>query len=149
MNPLVKRTAAAQAVVDRYNGRAFAWGRADCVRLAAYALRKMGRPVSLIKAGDYSSLRGALKALRRAGFDGLEQAVDAQGLFRIPPAMALPGDLIGLPSDEDGGERGSWVALTVALGNGRVIGFQSGAAKILQPIYGADAIAWRVEPCLR
>lgn len=139
---LIDRVAAAQAAVDRYLGRPLAWGKDDCVRLAAFALRKQGRAVSLAKGGSYSSLRGALAALDRAGFASLEAAVDAQGLERIAPAFVLPGDLIGLQAAEDG----PWLALTVALGNGRVLGFQDGSCKVLQPRLdlAARAMAWRV-----
>lgn len=142
MNDLVARAAAAQAVVDHYLGRPFHWGRSDCVRLAAMALRKRHHRVSLIKAGDYSSLRGALKALKRAGFDSLEAAVEAQGLMSIPPAAALPCDLIGIPPAEPG----PWLALSIAIGNGRVLGFQEGFCKVLQPRFDpANPVrAWRV-----
>lgn len=143
MIDLRRRRDVAQAVFDRFAGRPLAWGRDDCVRMAAFALRKFKRPVSLAKAGEYSSLKGALRALRRAGFDTLEAAVDAQGLERIAPAFALPGDIIGLPAEEDG----PWLALTVALGNGRVLGFQGGACKVLQPRLDPETAnrvrAWR------
>lgn len=144
---LLQRRDAAQAAVDRFVGRPLAWGRDDCVRMAAFAARKRGRPVSLAKAGSYSSLRGALVALRRTGFASLEAAVDAQGLEPIAQAFALPCDLIGLPTAEPG----PWLALTIYLGNGRVLGFQEGACKILQPLMAdmpADQLArvraWRL-----
>lgn len=149
MHALIRRRDAAQATLDRFNGRALAWGRDDCVRLAAFCARKMGRPVSLAKAGSYSSARGALTALKRAGFDSLEAAVDAQGFVPISPAQALPGDLIGLPPVEDG----PWLALTVYLGNGRIVGFRDGRCGAMQLHLGAltpdlanRVRAWRVEP---
>lgn len=142
MIELIRRRDIAQAVFDRFAGRPLKWGQDDCVRMAAFNLRKFRRPVSLAKAGTYASARGALKALKRAGFDTLEAAVDAQGLEPIAPAMALPGDLIGLPAEEDG----PWLALTVALGNGRVLGFQGGACRVLVPNYDAAnrVRGWRV-----
>lgn len=139
MHHLISRRDAAQATLLHFEGRAFAWGRADCVRLAAWHLRRMGRRVSLLKGGQYSSERGAKLALARAGFDSLEAALDAQGFLRIPPAAALVGDLVGLEGE------GGWPCLTVALGNGRVLGFHTGAARILKPI--KMVAAWRVDPC--
>ncbi|MFN3584830.1 DUF6950 family protein [Phenylobacterium sp.] len=142
MHETIRRRDAAQAAFDRFNGRALAWGRDDCLRLAAFDLRKMGRAVSLAKAGSYSSLAGALRALRRTGFATLAEAVDAEGLVRIPPAAALPADLLGGTPHEGG----PWVALGVVLGNGRVLGFQNGFCGVLQPTPEdlATAIAWRV-----
>lgn len=140
---LIERVAIAQAVVDRFNGRPFDWGRDDCARMAAFVLRKRGRPVKLAKAGSYYSARGALKALKRTGFANLTLAVDGQGLRRIAPAAVLPCDFIGLPAD-DGGD---WLALSVALGGGRVIAFTEGYGRIgqLRDETLFQAIAWRVD----
>lgn len=142
MHDLIARRDAAQAVLARFDGQPFQWGRADCVRLAAYALRQRKRPVSLIKAGSYGSEAGALKALARAGFASLEAAVEAQGLDAIAAAFALPCDLIAIDPEEPG----PWLALTVALGNGRVLGFHKGACRVLQPRFAlANRVrAWRV-----
>lgn len=143
MIELIKRRDAAQAAFDRFAGQPFVWGKADCVRLSAFALRQAGHSVSLVKGGSYSSLRGALRALERAGFSSLKAAIEAQpGLLEIPAAMAWPGDLVGLPAEEDG----PWMALSVALGNGRVLGFQAGVCRVLQPRPDAlrNSFAWRV-----
>lgn len=141
---MIARVAAAEAVLARFNGAPLVWGHTDCARLAAASLRALGHRVSLGRFGRYSSAAGALRALKRQGFDGLDAAIDAQLLPRIPPAAALPGDLVALPSDEPG-----WPALTVALGNGRVLGFREkdGAlvCGVLQP--NQWLCAWRVEPC--
>ncbi len=141
MNEAIQRRDAAQAAFDRFNGKPFAWGRNDCVRLAAFVLREMKRPVSLVKGGEYHSARGALRALARAGFPSLDAAVDAQGLMRIPPAAALQADLIGLPAED-----GDWIALAVALGNGRILGFAGGVGQVGQPRPEVlrTAFAWRV-----
>lgn len=139
-HPLIQRAAAAQATLDYFTGRPFAWGEADCVRLAAFHLRQMGRtPKGLARAGSYGSEKMARRALLRTGFASLDAAVDGQGLPRIPPAAALVGDLVGLQGE------GAWTSLTVALGNGRVLGFHSGAARVLKPVL--PIVAWRIEPC--
>ena len=84
--------------------------------------------MSLLKAGSYSSARGAARALVRLGVKDLCEAMDLLGLPRIAPAMALPGDIIALAGPEG-------PALTVAVGNGRVLGFYeaAGVCTVLQP----------------
>ena len=142
MQPLLIRRSAAQACLDRFAGQAFAWGRSDCARLAAFALRGLGHNPRLARFGTYSTAIGARRALKRAGFDTIEAALDGMGLPRIPPAAALPGDIIALPSADDE----AWPALCVALGGGRVLGFHGevGLAVVMQPeVWG---LAWRVDP---
>jgi hypothetical protein len=142
---LLLRRDAAQATFDRFDGAAFRWSSNDCARMAAFNLRKLGYESPMPKSGSYSSALGAMKALRAAGFESLGAALDSLGLERIAPISALPGDIIGLPGE------GGWTALTVALGNGRVLGFMDregrGVAGALQP---RDYVcAWRVNPCLK
>jgi hypothetical protein len=135
---MVRRVAAAQATLDRFQGRPFAFGKDDCARMVVFHLRQLGFKPKIAKAGSYSTLLGARRALARAGFATLADAVDAQGLFRIPPAAAVVGDLLMMPGVEDFG------ALAVALGNGRVIGWHEDAegATVLQPV--EFVAAWSV-----
>lgn len=139
MTEMLRRQRAAQATVDRFRGVPFAYGKNDCARLAAFALRQMGHKPALAKAGSYSSALGATRALKRLGHDDLASALDALGLLRIPPIAALPGDLIMLPADGPFGG-----ALAMAVGNGRVIGYHEDAAgaEILHPLQ--YIAAWRV-----
>lgn len=140
-HPLIRRRDAAQATLDRFCGQPFAWGRTDCVRLAAFHVRQLGYRPKLAKAGAYATEPAALRALSRTGFANLFEAVD--GYFpRIAPAAALTGDLVGLDAGSD-----VWPALCVALGNGRVLGFHEGVARVLKPLL--PVVAWRVEPCPR
>ena len=139
MHELEKRRQAAQATVDRFKGAPLAYGKNDCVRLGAFALRKMGRTPQLGRAGSYRTALGAVRALKRAGHHSLEDAVDALGLERIAAAAALPADLILLPAEGPFGG-----ALTMAVGNGRVLGYHEDleGADILQPVQ--FLAAWRV-----
>ena len=141
--PLVRRTEITQATLDRFIGRAFAWGQADCAQLAAFHLRAMGHKVLLSKAGRYRSALGAAKALKRAGFANLTEALDAHGLEQIAPASALPGDIIAIPHDPKQPE-----ALMIVLTNGRVLGWVDDVegAAVLQPVQYLRG--WRV-PCLK
>jgi len=134
----IRRQQAAQAAVYRFKGQPWELGKNDCVRLAAFVLRRMGHRPQLGKAGSYSTGAGALRALKRAGFDTLADALDALGLERVPPADARVADIVMVPGEEplDG-------ALMIAVGNGRVLGFyeQSLQAEVLQPT--SFITAWR------
>ena len=139
MIEMIRRRQAAQAAVDRFKGEPWQLGKNDCARMAAFVLRKMGHRPQLGKAGTYTTGAGAMRALKRAGFDSLAAALDGLGLERIAPASARVADIIMIPGEAplDG-------ALTIAVGNGRVLGFHQdlGVAEILQPV--AFIGAWRV-----
>jgi hypothetical protein len=139
VNDLPRRAAAAQAAVKRFKGVPLAYGKNDCVRMAAFVLRRMGHRPQLGKAGSYRSAPGAVRALRRAGHETLAGALDGLGLVRIAPAAALPGDIVMLPAE--GPFDGS---LNIHVGNGRVLGYHEDAvgADILQPV--RYLAAWRV-----
>lgn len=139
MTEMLRRQRAAQATVDRFRGVPFAYGKNDCARLAAFALRQMGYKPGLAKAGSYSSALGATRALKRLGHDDLASVLDGLGLLRIPPIAALPGDLVMLPGEGPFGG-----ALAVAVGNGRVLSYHEDldGAEIVQPI--EYVAAWAV-----
>lgn len=141
--PIVVRGEAAQACIDRFAGRAMAWGKVDCVQIAAHNLRHLGIATSLMKGASYASEMGAARALRARGFSGLGDAMDAVGQpFRIPPAMATTGDIIGLVS-----EGSLWdMALVVVVGNGRVLGVKDGICGVMQPDMKYALAAWRCNP---
>ncbi|MBB5697003.1 DUF6950 family protein [Sphingomonas yantingensis] len=138
MNEMIARVAAAQATLDQWKGKPFKLGRADCVRVAASHLRRMGHRVKLPPAGSYATARSALKALKNRGFSTLVEAMDGAGFDRIAPAAALPGDIVALPDDMGIG------CLTVAMSNGRVAGFHQDTIglEVLQP--SQYVAAWRV-----
>ena len=145
--PIVIRGEAAQACIDRFNGKPMKWGRVDCGRIVSHNLRHLGIATSLIKGLAYSTEHGALRAMRSLGVNGLGEAMDQFGdrVFRIPPAMATAGDVIGLACEGD-----VWdMALTVAVGNKRVLGIWEGHAMILQPDLNHAVAAWRCNPCRR
>ncbi|WP_347270983.1 DUF6950 family protein [Rhizorhabdus histidinilytica] len=130
---------AAQATLDQFRGKAFQFGRRDCVRMAASHLRRLGYKVKLPPTDSYRSARSALKALRARGFADLAAAVDAHGPRRIAPAAAIAGDLLLIPGEGPFGG-----ALQIALGNGRTAGYHQDAkgVEVLQPV--EFVAAWRV-----
>lgn len=146
---LILRARAAQATLDEWKARAFRLGDADCARLVASHLRRLGYSVKLPPARSYRTPRSALIALRKLGHQTVPAMLDALGLERIAPAAALAGDIIQMRWTEDGrdDEADSLAALTVAMGNGRVVGWHEdapGGAVVMQPL---DMVAaWRVDP---
>ncbi|NKI99580.1 hypothetical protein [Novosphingobium sp. SG707] len=141
---LILRTHAAQATLDEWKTRAFRLGEADCARLTASHLRRLGYHIKLPPARSYRTAKSAEAVLDKLGLASMVAALDALGFERIAPAAALVGDIIQMPS-ETGSER--LAALTVALGNGRVVGWHPDApdgAVVMQP--HEMVAAWRVEP---
>lgn len=128
---------AAQACIDRFSGKAYEPGKRDCAVLASHLLHQAGIGVPPLKGCSYKTEAGAFRAMRRAGFKTILEAVDSLGLERIAPAAARTGDLVGMPSDCAFG-----CSLTVAVGNGRLLGFQDGTCCVVQP--HAFTTAWRV-----
>lgn len=127
-----------EAVAAKYNGRPMALGSDDCVHMVAFGLKELGLKISLLKYGSYETEAGARRALKKAGFTNLTEAVSAQGFVKLDaPALAWPGDIIAMKS-EDGGD----VALAFMASGGRAFGFWNGAAQYFQPL--AFEAAWRV-----
>lgn len=76
----------------------FDWKSNDCVRFARGAVQaQTGRKLAL--PARWSTAAGAARALARLG--GLEKAVDAV-LPRIAPALAMRGDIAGVPDETFG-----------------------------------------------
>lgn len=138
MIEMVRRQRAAKAAMARFQYAPFVLGKNDCVRLAAFVIRKMGRRSHLAKAGAYKTPLSAKRALTRAGYADLIEAVDAHGLERIAPAAALPADLVMVPGEGPFGG-----ALTMAVDNGRVLGWHQDIdhADVAQPV--EYIAAWR------
>ncbi|OWK29214.1 DUF6950 family protein [Sphingomonas dokdonensis] len=138
MSEAVRRRDATQATLDAWRGRKFKLGHADCVRLAADHLRRMGHKVRLPAKGKYATVRSALKELKARGYADLPAALDDMGLEQIAPAAARIGDIIAIPSEHAIG------CLMVAVGNGRTLGWQEDheGAEVFQPVEYVGA--WRV-----
>ncbi len=138
MTPFQRKVAAAQATLDRFKDVPLRLGRNDCARMAAFHLRKLGHKVKLPASGSYASVKAARRELQARGYETLIEAMDGFGFERIAPAAAIAGDIVALPGE------GPLGALTVSMGNGRVIGYHQDAAGavVMQPV---DYVAaWRV-----
>lgn len=126
MLSLLERMAAAQKTVDRFKGKPLVWGRFDCIQIVVSHARHAGRKIKVPKYGDNIS---ATRGLKEMGFSTLAEAMDAH-FERIDPARVMMGDFVEMPGSD------GFTALTVALGNGRVLGFHEDIdhADILQPL---------------
>lgn len=134
MMNLYERMIRTQKTVDLWKGRPFKDGTGDCMQLIKAHARHMGKP---LKVPKYKDTKSAAAALRKAGFKTLGQAMDAH-FTRIEPSHVLVSDIVEMP-----GANG-FTGLTVAVGNGRVLGFHEEVphADILQPVLISGA--WRI-----
>ena len=98
MTEIERRVATAQATLDRFKDRPMRLGRNDCVRMAAFHLRKLGHRVVLPPSGAYASVRSGLRELEARGYKCLADALDSFGFARIAPAAAVPSDILMLPA---------------------------------------------------
>jgi len=82
-------------------GMAFAWGSNDCATFAAGAIEAMTGEDLRASFGNYTTEAGAVRALRRAGFDGVGGVADRY-FTRVTAGRAMPGDLCLVPGDDGG-----------------------------------------------
>ena len=102
--------------------------------------------------GTFKTVAQAARALKKAGFNDLAEAVDSIGLERIGAASALPCDLIAVRAPDF---IGGW-SLGVVVGPNKVLAFIehegrifADTANLLELIVlaagdGSETIAWRV-----
>jgi hypothetical protein len=131
---LLERVQRTQKTVDLFKGRPFKEGRFDCVQLVKAHARHMGKKVRVPR---YGGVKGAAAALKEMGFRTLGEAMDAH-FERIRPDQILAGDIVEHPGNN------GFSGLTIALGNGRVLGFHEDIphCDILQPVMISGV--WRV-----
>jgi len=128
--------------IDAAARREFGWGRHDCALAACSIVQAItGTDPAAQFRGRYTTARGALRALRSAGYDDLEAAAAAlaeeHGFREIAPALAQRGDLL-LADTRYGPALG---AVDLSGKHGLFAG-QSGAVRIS---VSAARRAWRVE----
>jgi len=137
----VLRRNAAQSTLDKFKEQdfSFADGR-DCGKMVHHNLKELGVAMPIAKVGSYKTAVGARAALRRAfGVTTLPEVMDKY-FPRIPPAAALPGDVVEVAGD------GPLGTLTVALGNGLVIAYHEDVSGAIVGRLNEAITAWRTLP---
>jgi hypothetical protein len=132
---LIERAMATQKTVDEMKGKPFRLGSADCIRLVLLHARHMGHKIDIPRYGSWKS---AAEALRTLGYDTLAAAMDGH-FRRIEKQHVMTGDIVEMP----GGN--GFSGLTIAVGNGRVLGFHEDIphCDVLQPLMISGA--WRID----
>lgn len=92
--------AALHAFIGARHAQPYEWGREanDCVGYVLAAVEAM-TGVRIAKKARWKDSKGALRAIAKYG--SLEAAFDAH-FERVPPALALRGDIAGVPDEEFG-----------------------------------------------
>jgi len=94
MNRVEDWPARLAAEIELASNRPFVWGSGhDCMGFAGACHRAMTGDSPIDKAnGEYDSARGARKALKRYGFENVEEAM-ASEFEEIEPKLAQRGDM--------------------------------------------------------
>jgi hypothetical protein len=136
---LEKRRRAVEATKERFAGRSFVLGAADCVKLARFHLTQMGH--KLPSTGHYSNEIGAVKALKKQGAKNLAELLDKH-LERIAPAAMLLGDLAMPPSDPEA-EANTLGTIVIKVAPTKYLGWHpEHELPVIMDLYQIDA-AWR------
>lgn len=136
MIEIIQRVEAVQTAINQHFEQPLDFKAHDCIRLVNTAIAVMGHD-SITKGHSYSSLAGAKRALRKAGFSNLVEAIDSLGLRRIAPAEALGADILAYEADSFGG-----FCLGVATGDGHALAYANGVCS--QGPVALASFAWRV-----
>ena len=141
---LITRVEATQKTIEAWLDQTFEWGTADCGQMVGAHLEALGHTTQLAEAGNYKTELGARRVIRKLGASSMEDFLDRLGFDRIPPAMALVGDVVGFPGGSD--DR-PWTGLGVHVGGDRLIGFAAApdeAAIVRTGPVSVCTVAWRV-----
>ncbi|WP_334185080.1 DUF6950 family protein [Novosphingobium sp.] len=137
---LLERVTKTQTTIDQFLNKDFAWGEFDCAALAATHVENLGFETVRSKARKYSTEIGAKRALHKLGYSSMEDLVDSYGFERIPPAMAITGDIVGFPGGTDDHQ---WTGLGVMIDPGQhLIAFANGRCMVGPT--SVCTVAWRV-----
>jgi len=142
VTPLERRHAAIEATMTKFRDKPFEWGKVDCARVAAFHLKQLGYKILISKAGRYTTLLGAAKALKRLGYSTLAEMADGLGLVPIVPARMLPGDIVEIVAENPIG------AIGIYASNGNVFCFHDDHPGLitLKPKPESVLRAWSVLP---
>jgi len=84
--------------IEDHGAKLFVYGDSDCLTFAADCVLAMTNEDFMDGYRDYTTIEGAYKRLKRAGFDDIGAAL-ASKFEEIPPSMAQRGDIGVLPGE--------------------------------------------------
>lgn len=137
MSEMLKRREVAQETLAHFAAKPFSWkDGATCVHLVRKQLVGMGHRPPPVRI--FRSALSAKKALQAKGWANLAEMMDSL-LPAIPPARAIVGDIVEMPSDDE-----TLGALAVVVGNGRIMGYlgEGDMLTVMQPAV-VPMGAWR------
>lgn len=79
-------------MIARHRAAPFIWGESDCAILFSEAVEALTGHNPIADGGTYATRIGALRGLKRLGFDSVLDLVVSR-FTEIPPAHAMRGDL--------------------------------------------------------
>ncbi|RBO52937.1 hypothetical protein DSD19_11810 [Rhodovulum sp. BSW8] len=123
------------AEIRDWDGRAFAWGTADCLGFCRATARAMTGRDPIPDLPDYASEIQAAKGLVRLGFGSIADLIDAH-LPRVAVALARRGDWV--MGDAAGALPGAMGVVT-----GRHAVHLAERGPVRRPVLDAEA-AWRI-----
>jgi hypothetical protein len=100
-HPLLRRQAAVEATMRRFQTSRFNPGKGDCFQMEKFLLQKLGIKIPGLKDFKYKDLLTGRQKLKEKF--GVKTVVEFNDKFfdRIPVAAALPGDIIAAPEVGD------------------------------------------------
>jgi hypothetical protein len=120
MKEIERRTAATLATQARFADKPFDWSKsATCIHLVRFHAAQMGYKLPVVP--KFRTALGAMKALKKTGFDSLPDLLDAY-FVRVPPAMLRVGDVMAIPGTD------SFDALVIRGGIDKFLGWHEDAA---------------------
>lgn len=127
---------ATDKIAQEWIGRPYKLGSDDCAHLVMAMREEIGAPISFKGVAKYSTDAGAVRALKKLGYNDIDQACDALLGTRLEtPLFAHYGDVVMVPSE--GSLAGG---LGIMLNDGRVLIAASlaGGQPVFQPLGHVD-----------
>lgn len=87
------------AEIDRHANLPWQYGTSDCLTFAMDCVQAMTGEDPMEGARDYTTIEGAYKRLKKAGFATIADAL-ADRFEEIPPSLAQRGDVGIVPGEE-------------------------------------------------
>ena len=108
---------ATDKIATEWMGRSFRLGTHDCAHLVMAMREEIGAPITFKGGAKYSTEAGAIRALKKLGYNDIDHACDALLGTRLEtPMFAHYGDVVMVP-----GEGSLAGGLGVMLNDGRVL----------------------------